>query len=73
MPLLEDLVREDLNLLSNLLELWQVISESGIIGQETELTLDAKAKFDRACEMRPNLLALIQERLLESDISLASL
>jgi small conductance mechanosensitive channel len=73
LPLLEDFVREAVNLLPNLLKPWQVISESGIIGQETELTLDAKAKFGKACEMRPNLMALIQEQLLERNISLANL
>ena len=59
-------------LLPNLLEPWQVVSESGVIGQETELTLIAKARFGMASEMRPRLLALVQERLLEGNISLVS-
>jgi small conductance mechanosensitive channel len=71
-PFLEELGREAVVLLPNLLEPWQVISESGIISQETELTLIAKAKFGMASEMRPRLLALVQERLAEVDIPLAS-
>ena len=71
LPLLEDLGQEAVVLLPNLLEPWQVISENGTIGKETELTLIAKAKFGMASEMRPRLLALVQERLLEIDIPLA--
>jgi hypothetical protein len=58
-------------LLPNLLEPWQVISESGVIGQQTELTLIAKARFGQAAEMSPRLLALVQERLSEIDVILA--
>jgi small-conductance mechanosensitive channel len=72
LPFLEDLGKEAVLLLPNLLEPWQVISESGVIGQNIELTLIAKAKFGRASEMRPRLLALVQERLMEVDISLAN-
>jgi small conductance mechanosensitive channel len=71
-PFLEELGKEAVILLPNLLEPWQVISESGIIGQETELTLIAKAKFGMASEMRPRLLTLIQERLTEMDVQLGS-
>jgi small conductance mechanosensitive channel len=67
---LEELGLEAVALLPNLLEPWQVISESGLIGQETELTLIAKARYGMASEMRPRLLAFVQERLLEVDISL---
>jgi len=72
LPFLEELGHEAVVLLPNLLEPWQVISESGVIGQETELTLIAKAKFGLASEMRPRLLALVQERLAEEDIPLVS-
>lgn len=71
LPLLEELGREAVALLPNLLEPWQVISESGIIGHQTELTLLAKARFGRAAEMRPRLLALVQEHLAEAGITLA--
>ncbi len=69
-PLLEELGREAVSLLPNLLEPWQVISESGMIGQKTELTLLAKARFGKAAEMRPRLLSLVQVRLAEAGIAL---
>jgi small-conductance mechanosensitive channel len=72
LPFLENLGKEAVVMLPNLLEPWQVVSKSGIIGQETELTLIAKARFGKASEMRPRLLALVQERLLEVDVSLVS-
>jgi small-conductance mechanosensitive channel len=68
---LEELGKEAVVLLPNLLEPWQVISESGVMGQQTELTLIAKARFGQAAEMRPRLLALMQERLAEIDVVLA--
>jgi small-conductance mechanosensitive channel len=70
--LLESLGREAVHLLHNLLEPWQVISETGEIGQHVELTLLAKARFGKAAEMRPRLLALVQERLTEAGIILAT-
>ena len=71
LQILEDLGNEAVALLPNLLEPWQVLSESGLIGQQTELTLLAKARFGQAAEMRPRLLALVQERLAEHGIELA--
>jgi small-conductance mechanosensitive channel len=68
---LEELGNEAVVLLPNLLEPWQVLSESGVIGQQTELTLMAKARFGQAAEMRPRLLAVVQERLAEVGIDLA--
>lgn len=72
LPLLEELGQEAVVLLPNLLEAWQVISDSGVMGQQTELTLLTKARFGKAAEMRPRLLALVQERLAEADIVLVS-
>jgi small conductance mechanosensitive channel len=72
LPLLEELGQEAVVLLPNLLEPWQVISDSGVIGQQTELTLLTKARFGKAAEMRPRLLALVQERLNEANIALVS-
>lgn len=69
---LEELGEDAVVLLPNLLEPWQVISESGVMGQQTELTLIAKARFGQAAEMRPRLLALVQERLAEIDVILAN-
>lgn len=71
LPLLEELGEEAVLLLPNLLEPWTVISESGQIGQHTELTLKAKARFSKAVEMRPRLLALVQKRMTEAGIELA--
>jgi len=70
-PLLESLGKEATELLPHLLEPWQVISETGVIGQHTELTLLAKARFGKAAEMRPRLLTLVQEKLSEAGITLA--
>ena len=70
--LLERVGREAVPLLPNLLEPWQVISESGTMGHQTELTLLAKARFGQAAEMRPRLLALVQDRLSEAGIVLTN-
>jgi small conductance mechanosensitive channel len=70
LPVLQGLGTEAVALLPSLLEPWQVISESGVIGQQTELTLLAKARFGHAAEMRPRLLALAQERLTAAGIAL---
>lgn len=69
---LETLGKEAVMELPNLIEPWQIISQEGMIGQYTELTLVAKARFGKAAEMRPRLLSLIQERLAEVDIDLAA-
>jgi small conductance mechanosensitive channel len=68
--LLQDLGPEAVVLLPNLLEPWRVISESGSIGQQTELTLLARARFGHAADVRPQLLALVQQRLSDAGISL---
>jgi hypothetical protein len=44
----------------------------GVIGQQTELTLLTKARFGKAAEMRPRLLALVQERLAQAGIVLVN-
>ena len=64
--------RIEIVLLPNLVEPWQVTSLEGVMGQYTELTLIAKARFGKAMEMRPRLLALVQERLLEENIPLVN-
>ena len=69
---LEALGDEAVTLLPNLIEPWKVTNLEGMIGQYTELTLIAKARFGKAAEMRPHLLALVQERLLEQNIQLVS-
>lgn len=42
---LDELGKEAVALLPNLLEPWQVLNESGVIGQQAELTLLANARF----------------------------
>jgi len=69
-PLLEQLSQEAVTLLPNLLEPWQIISETGELSQHTELTLLTKARFGKASEMRPRLLKLVQERLNGAGIEL---
>lgn len=69
---LEGLGKEALSSLPNLIEPWQVISETGIIGQTAELTLLAKARFGKAAEMRPKLLALVHKALEDENIELGS-
>lgn len=71
-PILEALADEAMHLLPNLLEPWHVISATGAMGQQTELTLLAKARYGQAGDMRPHLLALVQERLAAAGIELAA-
>ena len=70
LDLLTVLGQEAVMILPNLLEPWQVFSESGSLGQQTELTVVAKARFGKAAEMRPRLLALIHDGLNEQGIQL---
>jgi small conductance mechanosensitive channel len=70
LPILEALGKEAVNLLPNVLDPWQVINETGMIGQHTELTLVTHTRFGRAADTQPRLLALVQERLNEAGIAL---
>jgi small conductance mechanosensitive channel len=70
LSLLEEIGNEAVSTLPNLLEPWQVISEGGVIGSQTELTVLAKARFGKAAEMRPRILALLQERFADSGLEL---
>ena len=70
LQILEELGEEAVLLLPNLLERWQILSESGAIGEKTELTLVTKARFGHGAEMRPRLLALVQERMSEHGVEL---
>ena len=71
LQLLEDMGEEAMMTLPNLLEPWQVLSESGAIGERTELSLVTKARFGHAAELRPRLLAFVQQRLAKEDITLS--
>lgn len=70
--LLENLGKEAMDNLPNLIEPWLVISETGIIGQTAELTLLAKARFGQAAEMRTRLLAMVQKAFENENIELVS-
>lgn len=70
LPLLENLGKEAVNLLPSLLEPWQVLNESGAIGQHAELTIIAHTRFGAAADAQPRLLALVQERLREAGLQL---
>lgn len=72
LPLLRDLADEAVELLDDLKEPWQVISESGIVAEHVELTLAVRAYFGHAVSLRPQLLALVQQRLAQADITLVS-
>ena len=68
--LLEELGKDAMDNLPNLIEPWRIISETGMIGQTAELTLLAKARFGQAAEMRTRLLALVQKALDNENIEL---
>lgn len=67
---LESLADEAVYELPNLIEPWQILSESGALGEKTELTLLTKARFGHGAEMRPRLLAFVQEKLSEAEVAL---
>lgn len=71
LALLEQLNKNAMLQLPNLLEPWRVISESGEMGQQTVLTVLAKARFGAGAELRPHLLALIHQELASIGIQLA--
>jgi len=71
LPLLRELAHEAVKLLPALKEPWQVVSETGAMGQHTELTLVVKSHFGQAADLRPQLLRLVQKRLAMADIPLA--
>jgi small conductance mechanosensitive channel len=67
---LKELGAEAVTRLPNLVELWEIASESGAIGQHIELNVVAKTRFGQTEQVRLDLLALIQERLAEAGITL---
>lgn len=70
--ILEQLGPDAVILLPNLLEPWHIITETGTMGQNVELTLVAKARYGHAAEMRPRLLGLVHERLANEGVELAA-
>lgn len=70
LAVLSELGNEVSALLPELLESWRIISETGVIGNHTELTLLTRTNFGQAAEVRPRLLTLVQKRLVETGITL---
>lgn len=68
--LLQSLSSEAMVQLPNLVEPWKVISEESVIGEPITITLLAKAKFGKASELRPRMIAMIQERIDSLEIEL---
>lgn len=66
---LEGFAENAMTLLPNLIEPWKVISKSGELGEQTELTILAKAKFGKGAELRTRLLALLQEQLHDVEVT----
>jgi len=60
---LESLSEKAMTLLPNLIEPWQIISQSGELGEEAELTILVKAKFGKGAETRTRLLKLLLQEL----------
>ena len=60
---LESMADDAMTKLPNLIQPWQVISATGELGDEAELTILAKAKFGKGAELRTRLLALLQDEL----------
>ena len=67
---LEALAEEAMTKLPNLIQPWQVISQSGELGAEAELTILAKAKFGKGAVLRTRMLALLQEELHGADVNI---
>jgi small-conductance mechanosensitive channel len=67
-PILEQLGQTALDELPDLLEPWKVLVEEARVGQNTELTLVSKATFGKGAELRPHMLAWVQEHLQETGI-----
>jgi small conductance mechanosensitive channel len=70
LEVLPPLATEAMLALPNMLEPWQIISETGAIGESAELTLLTKAKFGQGAAMRPRLLAFVRECLDQENITL---
>jgi small-conductance mechanosensitive channel len=70
LPLLNELGKETCQEFSDVLEPWQIISKSGKLGQQTELSLIVKTRFGAAGDLRPRFLTLVHERLNDNGINL---
>lgn len=69
LPLLATLGEEAAAALPDLDGPWQIISKSGELGAQTGLTLLARTRYGRGADLRPQLMALVQERLRAAGIA----
>jgi small conductance mechanosensitive channel len=72
LPLLTELGEEAARSMPDLEGPWQIISKSGEVGARTQLTLLARTRFGRGADLRPQLMALVHERLTEAGIGFES-
>ena len=61
----------DYGAIDNLLEPPRIISEDGVIGSQTDLTLFAKAVYGHGVEVRRGLMDYVNERLAEAGVEIA--
>lgn len=71
LSLLKALGQEAANLFPELREPWLVLSETGAMDENIELTLAIKTYFGQAATLRPRLMAFIQSHLAQAEIPLA--
>ncbi len=72
MVLLTTLGAEAVSHFPDLIEPWQIISHTGLLGQYVELTLIIQTQFRQAADLRVRLLVFLQERLAAANIALAA-
>ncbi len=66
--ILEDMGHAAMTDLPNLLEPWRVITDDTTMSETTDLTLVTKATFASGAELRPRVLAYVQERLEQAGV-----
>lgn len=68
--LLPEMAQEAQLRLPNLIEPWQIIGTSEVVGEQTELTLLVKTRYGKAAESRPRLLKFVRDQLAAENIEL---
>jgi len=67
---LEAAAEEAFQALPALLEPWRVVAEETTLGESAELLVLAKAEYGHGAEVRPRLMAFIQQKLAMADVPL---
>lgn len=70
LALLTSMNEEVLEKFNDLRDTWRVISETGVLGRTTELTVICRARYGKGAELRLQMLEFIRERLDEAGIDL---